>query len=731
MPSENFSQRLNGKLYRLFVAALLLYAALTCFGPMMNQVDLGWQVAQGRWIVHHIAPYSHDLFNYPNLGRPAINEYPLFEIVLYLAWSAGWWGPCLLAAVAYLAVIIVILRGAQKLEIGESSLLALAMGIMFVYFQVAFPLRPHVITYLGVMMTGVFLCTHRTAAKWIDFWPVALLQIVWTNCHSGFVLGPAMVGLFGAEVTLRRWIRDKSFPWTAAKTWLGAFGLVLLACFINPYGAARFYPPFFQDRLPSIRAYVGEMEPLVGGLATLYGELTLIAIVVVALAIWQRRGAISFAFLLLAVLLYIQAQSINKAWPVFGLFVPLLVMSSAAFTTKPLKSVSWAGVVTLFGATSIAALAVIGRLNPSWDSGIAHQWREVDHGRCEMATEAVAWMKAHHITGRLFHRCEDGGLLQQEGYDHGETFADTGFGKYDEAFIHEVGLVNERPALVPSFLKKYRPDFVVCGNFCYQWPHYLRGNGWRLIFYSPNSSVWTKPGMRNDLPTVSADDIEAAFDRDLTGNGAPNAALLGRNIIALNSLGLEDFAYEKLKEQLDKHVTASWCWEAARILCFETPRFSAEHRDALQVFSGALGLFDKFTRRADPLGTEYAAYRDEALGRKDDAYALLHALPPPKLSNADAELLLKIELERDMPEALSLARRTDCFDLRNGRHWQYLAQAEERWGSLEAAKDAWEKAVFYYPDDDALMQAASDFAAKHGDARLKTAIADSLRTSGP
>ena len=62
--------------------------------------------------------------------------------------------------------------------------------------------------------------------------------------------------------------------------------------------------------------------------------------------------------------------------------------------------------------------------------------------------------------------------MQQEGFT--QTFSDTGFGKYDEAFIHEVGLVNERPAFVPHYLAAYKPDYVVCSNFCYQWPYYLR-----------------------------------------------------------------------------------------------------------------------------------------------------------------------------------------------------------------------------------------------------------------
>ena len=70
MPNESLAERLNGKLYRLFIVLGVAYVVLSSFAPMMNQVDLGWQVAQGRWMVEHAAPYTQDAFNYPNLGHP-------------------------------------------------------------------------------------------------------------------------------------------------------------------------------------------------------------------------------------------------------------------------------------------------------------------------------------------------------------------------------------------------------------------------------------------------------------------------------------------------------------------------------------------------------------------------------------------------------------------------------------------------------------------------------------
>ena len=49
----------------------------------MDNVDLGWHVAQGRWMVHHLAIYRHDAFNYPNLescGYRRVSH--VFQIVL-------------------------------------------------------------------------------------------------------------------------------------------------------------------------------------------------------------------------------------------------------------------------------------------------------------------------------------------------------------------------------------------------------------------------------------------------------------------------------------------------------------------------------------------------------------------------------------------------------------------------------------------------------------------------
>jgi hypothetical protein len=684
------AQRLNLRLHGLFLLLIFAVAILNGFAPMLDNVDLGWHVAQGRWMVHHLEVYRVDAFNYPTLGHPVIDEYPLFQLALYLSTLAGWWGPCVLCALGYGLLLAIFTLTARALDLRASSTFAVLLGLMLLYLQLAFPLRPHLVTYLGVAAFGSFLLRHREAGNWMRFWPLALVQAVWTNCHSGFVLGPVMVALFGGEMIARRWQRSRIFPWTAVRTWVGAFVLVFLGCFVNPYGALRLGPPFVQEHLEAIRAYVGEMQPLNAGATATYQHVTLIAAVLIGVAVFLRRGAISFSFLLLALVFYAEALSVKKAWPVFGVFLPVLLLSSAAFARTTIarrKNIAWFGVAGHIAVLVPLLIAVMTRLDGRSDGSLAVLWRQWDEGRTELPVAASAWMKQHGISGPLFHRCEDGGWLQLEGL--APTYADTGFGKYDEGFIRETGLVADRPALLSTFLALYRPRFVVCDDFAFQWPSYLQQAGCRLIFYSPNSSVWAAPGVRADLPTVSGEQIDATFTDELKHDGRPsNLLLYGRDLIALNSLGRSGLAVSQLTGLPPDLHRAGWYWEAARMICFDVPLAPANLRRQLRAEADTLG----------DLTIEFRAYDDETEGKLDDARQILTRVPENQLSDREAILLLRIDLAKHRPEALALARHQSLFDLSDGEHWRDLAQLEETAAHDQAAAHAWRKAIIYAPD---------------------------------
>ena len=53
--------------------------------------------------------------DYPNLGNPLINEYPLFQLGLFGAWKMGWWGLFLGTGALYALLMTSLLRAAWLL----------------------------------------------------------------------------------------------------------------------------------------------------------------------------------------------------------------------------------------------------------------------------------------------------------------------------------------------------------------------------------------------------------------------------------------------------------------------------------------------------------------------------------------------------------------------------------------------------------------------------------------
>jgi hypothetical protein len=696
------AQRLNLRLHRLFLVALFLVAILGCFAPMLDHVDLGWHVAQGRWMVHHLAFYRADVLNSPTYGRPVVDEYPLFQILLYLSTLAGWWGPCVLCALGYALLLTILVLTSRALDLGPSATFSLVLGVMLLYLGLAFPLRPHLVTFIGIAAFGSFLLRHREAAVWTRFWPLALVQVFWTNCHSGFVLGPLMVAGFGLEMIARRWFRNRAFPWTSVRIWSAATALVFLGCFVNPWGVLRFGAPFYQEHLEAIRAYVGEMQPLNPGASALFHHLTFFAVFLIAYVIFLRRGAFSWSFALFAFVFYLEALQVRKAWPIFALFLPLLVLSSAAFARTTItrrRSMAWFSVAGHVAVLVPLVMDLLALLDGHSATSLAVKWREWDAGRTELPVAATAWMRENRVTGRLLHRCEDGGWLQQNGVL--PTWADTGFGKYDEAFIRATGLLGLNPDLLPTFISIYQPDVVLCDGFAFQWPAYLGGLGWRLVFYSPNSSVWVRPGVRPDLPTVSTAQVEMTFVDDLRRHGLPrNPLLLGRRLIALHSLGDSAFAVQQLTSLPADLHRAGWYWETARIICFQYPPAPVALRAQLRREADAIG---------DP-GREFCAYDDEVRGDFQGARKLLEKIPVRDLTDSQARLLLQVEIALQQPDALDLARRESLYDLTDGEHWRSLAVLEDQAGNAAAAERAWRYTLYYAPE---LMPTRAGFMAAH------------------
>lgn len=686
-------------LERIFEILLYICVALYGFAPQIVSPDMGWHLAQADWMIHHLAFLRHDVFNYPNLNAPLINEYPFYQVVIWCTWQFGETGAAVLCSALLLLLFALFFHAARRINFSRPLLYASLIFTLVLALRRSV-LRPELATVLGVVFFMTFLLRHRQAKSWKEFWPLAVAQILWVNSHSGFILGPLIVFGFAAEMMARDFLKTRTVTRALFLPWVPVAAMVGLACLATPYGIPRLLLPFYHQESEIIRAYVTEMQPMALNFNDFFVIIMLLQLGLIALACLLYRGGLCWSFLAVTLLFFRQAFTSERHIALFALLVPGTVLSAAVFG-RPLFTPP--ETPTLPRQLLRATLLIILVLGPillingelATDSSLSPitRWYAWKHGQTVMPIIAVEWMKKNNIQGRLIHRSEIGGYLQYNGYNQGQTFSDTGFGKFSEEFIHEIGLSCERPNLLSHYIAQYQPQAAVVASMGYNWPVALRRLNWRCVYYATDGSVWLPPGTRPDLPAVTAESVQRTFLTDLKQKGRPvRVVLFCRQLLALASMGYEELAITQLLE-----IPADWkhgdiFWETAGKLCFSEPPANAAHVAAIYALAGQ----PEYQSESLLFRAHYFAAQ-----QKWDRVIELLAPRPRALPNDPAfTLLAEAWIQQgDFKSALTLLRKSHLFDLKNGRRYQLLAECESKIGNPAAASQAREQARFYFPDE--------------------------------
>ena len=217
------------RLYLILAAVALAYALFAGLRSVQD-FDLGWQMATGRWAIEHHQVPRVDVLSYTMPGEPW--NYPLgSEILFYLAYRLG--GFALISwigAAACVGTIAILLR--------RNSAAGAAIAIL------AVPLIAARTTPRADMFSIVLFAAYLSLL-WENYqtgrarlWLLPVLMVAWANLHFGFASGLALIAAYVAAELLetafgaerRRLALDKlrrAWPWLAATA---------LATLINPWG---------------------------------------------------------------------------------------------------------------------------------------------------------------------------------------------------------------------------------------------------------------------------------------------------------------------------------------------------------------------------------------------------------------------------------------------------------------------------------------------------------------
>ncbi|PTX98665.1 hypothetical protein DB346_19625 [Verrucomicrobia bacterium LW23] len=278
------------------------------------------------------------------------------------------------------------------------------------------------------------------------------------------------------------------------------------------------------------------MQPLAWSLDEPFAVMLALGLTITIAAYATFRFQGSYAALAFSLAMTYAAMDTQRHVPLACLAMLCAVASAAcmgqAWNLLSRSDVRASRMAVLAFAVSVLAILLLSE----WDSAAGDSrpqgppdistrspWEFDQHGMGLSPSLAVQWMRRPDIAldGKLLNRTELGGYLQWKGFDAGQCFTDTGFGKFPGWMVQLSGLVANRPAMLPAIAQRYQADTAVVGVLSYAWTAPLRSMGWRLVFYHPCAQIYVRPGFREDLPTVSAEEVQRIY-MTFVGKGLPS-----------------------------------------------------------------------------------------------------------------------------------------------------------------------------------------------------------------
>ncbi len=352
-----------------FLSAIALIYALLAALHTLQDFDLGWQLATGRWILQHHHLFSTDVFSYTAKGAPWI--YPVLSgIAFYLAYLTGgyallsWLGAAACAGTTALLLI--------QNNVATASLALIAVPLIANRTQ---PRAEMFTTILFAAFLTLLWKHHRDGRS--PLWLLPILMVAWVNLHLGFVAGlalccayvllelldlPSQETRFAAPTRLQR-----AWPWLA---------LTAVATLINPWGANIYIALSRQAKAQPLHSlWVVEWESIRPSWTSLrqalawrdpqssFWWLLAIAVVCAVIALWRKQwGAaillVTSAYLTIqhvrlqalfaCVVVVVAGSLLQEVWG--SARTPKTTANSKRHVSKQRRGIGWAAALLLLTA---------------------------------------------------------------------------------------------------------------------------------------------------------------------------------------------------------------------------------------------------------------------------------------------------------------------------------------------------------------------------------------------
>jgi len=642
------------------LGALVLAVGMSAFAVFglhkLVSVDLGYHLAYGRWMVENGRVLSHNEFSYTCPGWEFVNANWLFQVGLHAVHALG--GAAALSALllgligvlGLLLAVYLYLRGTHPL------VAALVLAAVALTSYERFLLRPELITFICLVATLILLDRRakHPRATWLG---LAGVQVLWVNCHSYFLLGPALVGmhllvqlvLMMVRLAARRPTADlrRDVLWLAIATML-----TLACCLINPRGVTGAVFPLktlaYLQQTDAMTAQPGQAQGGPWGVITEFSSpLTEAKIPLVmqtayraslVLGVLAGIGQILRRRLLdLPTLLVLLPASLAMrrniplwalaAWPA----VAELVSWALAVGASRLRGRRWVGGIQ--AAATVCVVVVLAMLcyDILANRFYVRERRELRVGvglsRLAYPVGAVEFLRDRGANERLYCQFEVGSYLlcfgepSQRVFVHSDTFA------YPPAFFGQAVESQAKPRLFEDLESLYGFDTVILKHTLGR-AHKLIKNlaasdKWRLVYLDHNSVVLTERKGEHadrfadfhvdpnslDLPNQSAQLARL----DPAAQGWP-MVFVGNVLL---TLGWEDQALASYRLAVEQQPGLYEAWNQLGVLWGQRAGQAADAGDGFAQRQYHLKALDCFGKAADLKPGYKHAKRNLEIARKN------------------------------------------------------------------------------------------------------------------
>ncbi len=545
--TERFWDGIEGPLGG-FLVSLVFILLISFLIRKISCWDIWYHLKTGQYILENINVPVNDIFSYTASSHQWINANWLFQVIAFLAFSIGGIDCIIMLKILCytLAFICLLKLSGGKNYIYTSIFIFLAV----ILTQFRFFVRPEMMTFLFIGSYLLVLQRYiQKDSKLVYLLPV--LQLIWVNSHGLFVLGLFIVlsYLIGELLSWKvlskyKWYEYESIKDKKYKKLIVIFIIMIIACFINPYGVKLLQFPLILfkeiggqgggELVDSIAEYLPAFSNEVSTAIKALHPYYIITIILTALTFIVNIRRIKPAYIMLYIsTLYISLIA-NRNIAVFafvGTAVAILNINeycgniNICLRKKNIKN----KILFIFASLLVIILSTTWIVN-----AISNKHYLKVRSYCKFGfgiyediypSRAVDFIINNEIKGNILNNLGIGGYLIWRMYPERKIFIDGRSQVYGQKLLEHFFKSTKSFETLKTLLEEYNINIIIFNHISVNSRHLsvdiYNSNEWELVFFDDTALIFLKDTEENrsliDNSRVDFNKLKQSRNSDIDG----------------------------------------------------------------------------------------------------------------------------------------------------------------------------------------------------------------------